>query len=351
MEADQSQPGLPAPERFQFTGSGGDYFRIWMVNIALTIVTFGIYSAWAKVRRLQYFYRNTRVAGSSFDYHGPPVAILKGRLIAFGLLVVYNLAEKFDYRIALLVALPIAIAMPWMLRQSLRFRLHYSSWRGLRFAFRGSPKGAYAAFMLWPILTALTLVALGPMWHQRLKRYQHDNSAFGTTPFRFSARIGDFYRTYGKALALMVAPGALAGATLLVLTMGAWRDGKGSAFAALLPFAFMAMFLAFVLLVGPYLRSRIQNLVWNHTTLGPHRFQSTLQARRLAWIAFTNMLLIVATLGLFMPFAAVRLARYRVSCMTLLPMASLDEFVAGERANVAAVGEELGEFLDIDLSL
>jgi len=47
----------------------------------------------------------------------------------------------------------------------------------------------------------------------------------------------------------------------------------------------------------------------------------------------------------------VRLARYRVSCMTLLPGMSLDQFVAGETTSVAAVGEELGEFLDIDISL
>lgn len=351
MEAELPQSSEPAPEPFEFTGTGGDYFRIWIVNIALTIVTLGIYSAWAKVRRLQYFYRNTRVAGSSFDYHGRPVAILKGRLIAFGLIFVYNVAGKIDYRWAIAVAIPIAIALPWMLRQSLRFRLHYSSWRGLRFGFRGAMRGAYAVFMLWPILAGLTLLALGPLWHQRLKRYQHDNSVFGTTPFRISARIGDFYRIYGRALAVMVALGALGGITVFVLTLGALRDGRGSAFAILLPFAFTIAFIGFFLLVGPYLFARIQNLVWNHTTLGPHRFRSTLRARSLAWISFTNMLLIVVTFGLYMPFAAVRLARYRVACMSLLPATSLDEFVAGEQANVAAVGEELGEFLDIDLAL
>lgn len=350
MEAEQSQPGPLTPEPFQFTGSGPDYFRIWIVNVALTIVTLGIYSAWAKVRRLQYFYRNTRVAGASFDYHGPPIAILKGRLIAFGLLVVYNVAEKVDYRVALLVAIPIAIALPWMLRQSLRFRLHYSSWRGLRFAFRGTLKGAYAAFMLWPFLTVITLYLLGPMWHQRLKRYQHDNSAFGTTPFRFSAPVGSFYRIYlvagGVSVALIAVFAILVGGTHLFGT------GKSEAAMYFVMFAvFIAAFLVYSLLVGPYLLSRIQNLVWNHTTIGPHRLECRLRARKLAWIMISNLVLVVVTLGLFMPFAAVRLARYRMSCMTLLPATSLEEFVAGEQANVAAVGEELGEFLDLDLSL
>ena len=61
----------------RFLGTGSEYFRIWIVNLLLTIVTLGIYSAWAKVRRLKYMYRNTQIAGSSFDYHGSPIAILK----------------------------------------------------------------------------------------------------------------------------------------------------------------------------------------------------------------------------------------------------------------------------------
>src|SRR5690606_28413884 len=57
-----------------FTGDGREYFRIWVVNLLLTLATFGIYSAWAKVRRLQYFDRNTQLAGASFDFHGNPRA-------------------------------------------------------------------------------------------------------------------------------------------------------------------------------------------------------------------------------------------------------------------------------------
>jgi hypothetical protein len=40
----------------EFTGTAGEYFGIWIVNILLTIVTVGFYSAWAKVRRKRYFY-------------------------------------------------------------------------------------------------------------------------------------------------------------------------------------------------------------------------------------------------------------------------------------------------------
>ncbi len=66
-------PSTRPPEQLHFTGTGAGYFGIWIVNLLLTIVTLGIYSAWAKVRRLQYFYRHTEIAGSSFDFHGSPI--------------------------------------------------------------------------------------------------------------------------------------------------------------------------------------------------------------------------------------------------------------------------------------
>jgi len=44
-------PHVAAPT---FTGRGSEYFRIWVVNVLLTLVTFGVYSAWAKVRKARY---------------------------------------------------------------------------------------------------------------------------------------------------------------------------------------------------------------------------------------------------------------------------------------------------------
>ncbi|OYZ81700.1 MAG: hypothetical protein B7Y03_12095 [Polaromonas sp. 24-62-144] len=52
-------PGIDR-HRVSFTGSGGDYFRLWLSNLLLTLVTLGIYTPWARRRRIQYFFRNTR---------------------------------------------------------------------------------------------------------------------------------------------------------------------------------------------------------------------------------------------------------------------------------------------------
>ena len=50
MELTQPTPSLaiPTSHRLSFTGSGREYFGIWIVNLLLSIVTLGIYSAWQK---------------------------------------------------------------------------------------------------------------------------------------------------------------------------------------------------------------------------------------------------------------------------------------------------------------
>ena len=102
-------------ERLTFSGKGSEYFRIWIVNLALSILTLGIYSAWAKVRRLKYFYQNTRLADSSFDFHGDPLAILKGRVIAVILLLAYNFSGMISPQAALATLALLVLVFPWLI--------------------------------------------------------------------------------------------------------------------------------------------------------------------------------------------------------------------------------------------
>ena len=70
-----------------FHGTGKEFFSIWIVNLLLTIVTLGIYSAWAKVRTNRYLYGNLEIDGHRFAYLAEPLQILKGRIISAILLV------------------------------------------------------------------------------------------------------------------------------------------------------------------------------------------------------------------------------------------------------------------------
>jgi uncharacterized membrane protein YjgN (DUF898 family) len=337
---------------FGFTGTGEEYFRIWIVNLLLTIVTLGIYSAWAKVRRLQYFSRNTWLNGSSFDYHGTPMAILKGRLLAVGMFAAYNIAVQTVPLLGLAIALLIAAIMPLLLVKSFRFRLSNTSYRGLRFGFFGSVKEAYMKFLALPFMTLFTLYLLGPFTHQRIKAYQHNNSRFGQTPFSFHAGAGGFYKTYFLTFLLFA---SVAGALFFAgyrLTQGITVPGAGTTNkneVILMAIGAYALLIVAGLLIVPFFVARLQNLIWNNTSLDAHHFASTISARELTWIILTNFIGIILTLGLFKPFADIRMARYRLAHMALLPGDDLEAFLAGEQQKDGATGTETAEMFDVDI--
>ena len=342
-------PAAPQPLRLRFIGSGSEYFRIWIVNLLLTIVTLGIYSAWAKVRTLQYFYRNTQLAGSSFDYHGSPIAILKGRAIIFVLALAFNLLGHSSAAVGLVLLALMATAFPWLLVRSLRFRMANSSYRGLRFAFTGKDAEGYMVFLVWPILSVFSLYLLAPLAHQRFKRYQHKNTRFGTAPFDFSATPGNFYGVYLRTFGLAVLAVVVAGVLSLLLGVSFHRaPGIGQIFGFIVIGLFMY---AAMLFLTPYVLSRLQNLVWSNTTLGAHRFQSQVGAGKLFWIFVSNAVMIVITVGLFTPFARVRTARYKLESVTMFASGSLDTFVAGETTKVSALGDATVDWYDIDIAL
>ena len=82
-----------------------------------------------------------------------------------------------------------------------------------------------------------------------------------------------------------------------------------------------------------------------------HGFKLTLQTKELAIIYFTNWLMLLFTLGLAMPWAKVRLARYRADHLVVVVDGSLDNFIAAEEKQVGSLGEEIGEAFDIDIGL
>ncbi len=340
-------------EGFTFSGTGGEYFGIWIVNILLSVLTLGVYSAWAKVRRMQFFYRNTQLAGAGFDYHANPWAILKGRLIAGGLMgAYYGLA--FVSPIAGGVAFGVVLGlMPWFISRALRFRLYNTSYRGLRFRFSGTTGEAYKVFLLLPLATICTIGLLGPMWHQRLKRYVHSNAWYGRTRFSFDATVGSFYGVYMQALGLLIAFVAAGGVLAGPFLTGAMTSSGSTRTIGLIVGVIVAvlLYLSGSLTLWAFTTSRIQNLAWNHTQLGPHRFVSSIGTGRLAFITVTNLLGVVFTLGFYKPFAVVRLTEYFLRESTVVVSGSLNDFVAGEKLSLGAAGEEAAEMFDFDLAV
>ena len=356
-ESRGSNSSTRAPEMVHFTGNGAEYFGIWIVNLLLTIVTLGIYSAWAKVRRLQYFYRHTELAGSSFDFHGKPIKILIGRAIALAMLIAYNYSARIPSLWTLVLVGGIAFAMPWLLRNSFRFRLYNTSWRGVRFHFRGSVARANRVFLLYGFLSIITFYVMAPFMHQRVKAYQHDNSWFGQTQCSFHARAGKFYKIYLILLAAIVVFAFVVGFSgigsgFIALSQAQKHGGHPNPIAVLK--ALGVLYGALILMgvsIGPVFHALITNLVWSNTRVGEHRIECNMSPIGLIWITVSNFALVALTLGLFIPWAMVRLAKFRLEAVRLIPAGDLQEFVDAEPDNIGAVGEEAASAFDLDISL
>ncbi len=353
---EQPQEARP-PEPLHFTGKGSEYFGIWIVNLLLTILTLGIYSPWAKVRKLHYFYRNTQLAGSSFDFHGSPTRILIGRVIAAIMLVGYNVSVRLHSWVTVFTFLALALVTPWLLRNSFRFRLYNTSWRGTRFHFRGTVGGAYRVFLLNGFLTFITLYILMPFAHQRLKAYQHNNTWFGRTQCSFHGRAGQFYLLYLLILAAVVAAAialAVFGVFGAFAAMAQMQQHGGRVNPGAVLRGLVILYGTLILLtvsIGPAFHALVTNLIWNNSRIGEHRIECAISPFKLTWIVLSNFVMVIVTLGMFIPWAQVRLAKYQLESMRLLPVTDLQEFVAAEPESVGAVGEEAATVFDFDIAL
>jgi len=372
---------------FVFSGSGGEFFKIWIVNVLLGIVTLGIYSAWAKVRTLRYFYGNTSLDGNTFEYLASPIKILIGRLIVFAFFLVYSVVHFFYPLISLLFILLILLLMPWVIRQSLRFRYHYTVWRGVRFAFAGGLWDAAKAFILWPLVpfvgaaiiwglsnygaiilfhSSIAMVVLTSVlgslllliyllftvpipWH-RQTHYLVDNSRFGAASFENRSTSRDFFRMFAILLGIIIGLGLVMSVVvaILVFAMGQGLSAKGPA-SILLTVLFMVVYLIIVSVLFAWYKVRMTNLRLGKTTIGPHRLVSSYATGSYLALFITNTLATIFTLGLFYPFAKVRTARYAAEHTAIMINGDLDGFVAERQAEVSALGSEAGDFLDIDL--
>jgi uncharacterized membrane protein YjgN (DUF898 family) len=337
----RTDDGEPKPYPFAFTGSGGEYFRIWIVNLFLSLITLGIYSAWAKVRRETFFHRNLVLDNSAFSYHGNPIANLKGRAIAVVMLIALSAAQSagpLAYGIAVLVLLPV---VPWLIVRAFRFRAHNTSYRGLRFSFHGSYRQALTAFIGYGLLSAISFGLLFPLFYRQQRKFVLDNLRYGGAKFQCGATNGQFYGIFLKPLGL----------ALVGMFVAGFLGAMGGSTGKLLPLLITVGVMALMLFLLPYIHVRTANLVWNHTTLERMGFSSTLALLPYFWLIAGNLVLLLLTLGLYWPWARVRLAHYRANCMTLLSAEALDSFVAGESANAAAIGDEVSELMDIDIAL
>ncbi len=373
--------------QFEFTGTGREYFGIWIVNLLLTIITLGVYSAWAKVRTNRYFYGNTLVAGSAFDYTADPIQILKGRAIAVLFLILYQLVIRFFPSLANVALAGFFILVPAIYIFSMAFKMRYSSWRGVNFSFRRDFWGAYKLFSpiffyllisaLIPLLLGLgaedllldeeepefsaelgiyfmttaalglLLMALFPLWQRKYYDFVGSRVSIGQSTFSIELNTKTFYGIYLKS-----GFSVLVGLVLVAAIVGffvAFADFDDSS-TALLFLALYPVILVPYLLAYAYVQTRLTNTLYSSIKVGAAAFESNLVYRKMVWLYLTNTLAILFSLGLAIPWAKVRVTHYRAQCMWLIAD-DLSFIQAAKKSDIDAKADAFSDIFDLDIGL
>ncbi len=368
---------------FKFTGQAGEYFRIWIVNTFLVLISLGLWSPWAKIRKRQFMLRHTWVADANFEFHARPWPILRGRLIAGTIFVVYWFTGNLNPQYAAWVALCVAIAAPWLIVSALRFNMANTSYRNLRFASDVTPRDGVVA--LWPLAFVAILTVMFPLNIDSSKLdastlqgfiptavfallYPYMTASFrlmllnrsrlGGARMACSTRVetiyGIYFRMMFMGLALLVVLTIFIALVVYVLTLivgkERWMFETWTQYVSII-FTVAPTFLALALLVS-YVQSRVVNATLNLTSISDNvRVFSHLRVREFLKNQVVNALAILLSCGLLIPWTAIRTARLRIESTSLGVYGNLDDIIADTAMAGTTAADAASDFFGLDIGL
>ena len=339
---------------FEFTGKAREFFGIWLSNLLLSILTLGIYSAWAKVRRRRFFLGHTLIGGHRFDYHADPKVILKGRAIVVSVLVVLSLVSELSTVLSGTSLVLLMLALPWLANRSLRFNARMTSFRNVRFDFSGTYGKSLLAFVLFPLLGLLSLGLLQPFATRYSGRYIAVNYSYGEAKLESDPQLKRLYKGFFQAFSIVLIPFAV---LLGIVAQHDWDlerlvlvpiDGAPGWLIDLSPFA---LIIAFYLAFFHYRAVARNSILGSLSISGVHELKSEISGFRLAWIVLSNSFLTLSSFGLLQPWGAVRRWRYETVSLQLISGGSLDEFIGQIQPAEGVIGSEYTDLQDIDLGI
>lgn len=334
--------GMVFVKRGSFHGTGGTLLGMQIVNICLTIITLGGYHFWAKAKIRRYLFGQTAFAGDRFAYHGTGKELYQGFLKAmlvfgipyFSLAAAHTflpLPPLVDLALQGMAGLILFLYVPVAIVNARRYRCTRTSWRGIRFSFRGRTADFLKLYFRGWCLTILSLGTYYPYFQTQRQAFLHSHTYFGNQRFQFT----------GHGSGLMVPFAVTLFTTYAVLCL------CGLALALHLTNAGLTLLLIpFVL--GPvwmWLLGQKQKYFWDHTTFGDARFSSTITWQKLFVLYLGNLGLLLVTLGWAWPWVTVRNARFFLTTLSLQGATDLDR-VLQDITESSVTGEGLSNLLD-----
>lgn len=306
--------------RFRYEGDGGDLFLVLLKNVLLTVVTFGIYAAWAKAARRRYIWSQVDFHGQRLAFTGTGKEMFIGYLkvaaayfVLFGIPAIVGAVVGKGAQAVLQVGtfFLLMLLLPYAIYSSRAYILARTRWRGIKLGLVGSPWAYARTFIVGSLLTVLTLGIYSPWLSVKLRGMMTNNTRFGSAELSYDGNGRELFGIWWK------------GVLLTIVTFGiAWF----------------------------WLQANMQRYHFAHTRLGNARFDFALTGGDLFKIALGHMFGTTFTLGVAFPWIATWSLRTVLGGISLQGHVSFDQ-IAQRTDAVSAASEGLADALGVDLGV
>ena len=212
---------------------------------------------------------------------------------------------------------------------------------------------------MWAVLAAISAIAtilLVPWMHHRVLGFKHARLCYGNLQSSFPGALGAFYEMHLVGLVLVIgaaiASGLLAVAASALASTVAGHFGSSRS-ADIASWCINLLFILVVyVVVWSFYTAKTQRTMWGRTTLGTVRFEAHIEAVALFGLMSKSAVLTILTLGLYWPFAAIAVARYRIENVAVVgsvPVANTVEGIGSVRRG--ALGESTTDLFAVDIGL
>ncbi len=358
--------GNPEP-MFAYDGRVGDLYRIFLVNLLLSVLTLGLWRFWAITRLRRYLWSRTSSGGERFEYDGTGGQLFLSFVLALVLLIGLGVVAVLAGWALHFVAAPLAV-LPFLAFEAMvvvfafgavfsaqRYRLSHTLWRGIRGGMRGSMLAYGLRSLVYTVLKALSLWQLGPWVSLRLLERRIAASFLGDQRFAASGRARALYPRFlltmlgVVGLGLVVAyVGFLIERPFLRSLAHLPRDEITRRLGDHLPWRLAVAWLVFsygaALISASYTAAFYRHLS-SRTTLGGLRFACSATGDAVLGLLLGNALLLLVTLGFGLPLVVHRNARFYTANLLATGTLDLASLRQGEHA-ASRYGEGLFQALD-----
>jgi uncharacterized membrane protein YjgN (DUF898 family) len=278
-------------KQIAYTGSAGETFSVWFLNLIFTILTLGIYRPWARTRMRRYIYAHWKLKGEPLHYTGTGGELMRGAIKVYSLFflffiitaVVSFLDPQLDptlepeqqpmtiisFIVSLLTYAATIFLVHFGAYSGRRYRMARTTWKGIRGGLTGSAKNYALTGVKYMAIDVLTLGFFWPKHDMLLRKRMVEEMKFGHLKAEFEGDPTPLKKIHLKTWLLMIP------------TLGISRL---------------------------WYRAALHNEFMRQMKVGSLRFEGTKTGGELFFLVFGNVLLFCTIIGV--PFALHRMVKF-----------------------------------------